>query len=118
MTTQEVANRMKVLLAEKNWNQVQVELYAADCFSVEPENSFGLKNVRGIDAIKEKGNQFSAIIETVHGSYVSELLTAGNFITCTMGWDITIKNKGRIQLDEVAVYEVKAGKIIKEQFFY
>jgi hypothetical protein len=32
--------------------------------------------------------------------------------------NVTIKGQGRMQMDEVAVYEVRDGKIMKEQFFY
>jgi limonene-1,2-epoxide hydrolase len=35
-----------------------------------------------------------------------------------MGRDVTFKGKPRMQLDEVAVFEVKDGKIVLEQFFY
>lgn len=33
-------------------------------------------------------------------------------------YGITLKEQGRMQMDEVALYEVKNGKIVKEQFFY
>jgi limonene-1,2-epoxide hydrolase len=32
--------------------------------------------------------------------------------------NVTFKEKGRIQMEEVGVFEVKDGKIINEQFFY
>jgi hypothetical protein len=35
-----------------------------------------------------------------------------------MGVEATMKGQGRVKMDEVAVYEVKDGKIVKEQFFY
>jgi hypothetical protein len=35
-----------------------------------------------------------------------------------MGMDVTMKGQGRSKMDEIAVYEVKDGKIVKEQFFY
>jgi hypothetical protein len=35
-----------------------------------------------------------------------------------MGMDCTMKGMGRQKLEEIAVYEVKDGKIVKEQFFY
>jgi hypothetical protein len=31
---------------------------------------------------------------------------------------VTVKGQGRMKMDEIAVYEVKDGKIVKEQFFY
>jgi hypothetical protein len=35
-----------------------------------------------------------------------------------MGLDATMKGVGRTKMDEIALYEVKDGKIVKEQFFY
>ena len=35
-----------------------------------------------------------------------------------MGMDVTMKGAGRVKMDEIALYEVKDGKIVKEQFFY
>jgi hypothetical protein len=32
--------------------------------------------------------------------------------------DVTYKDGNREKMDEVVVYEVKEGKIVKEQFFY
>jgi hypothetical protein len=31
---------------------------------------------------------------------------------------VTMKGSGRMKMDEIALYEVKDGKIVKEQFFY
>lgn len=118
MTTQEVANRMSVLFKENKWQQVQEELYAPDCESIEPAHAQGLKSVKGIDAIIAKGKEFQSMIEEMHGGWVSDLIVGGNFITCGMGMDVTMKGMGRMKMDEVAVYEVKDGKIIKEQFFF
>jgi len=35
-----------------------------------------------------------------------------------MGFDVTFKEKGRTQMEEVCVFEVKDEKIVSEQFFY
>ncbi len=32
--------------------------------------------------------------------------------------DVTVQQHGRIQIDEIMLYEVKDGQIISEQFFY
>lgn len=118
MTTQQVADRMKELFGQNKWDTVQDELFAANCVSIEPDNSMALKKAEGLPAIKEKGKQFNAMIEEMHGGWVSDLLVGGNFISCAMGMDVTMKGVGRIKMDEIAVYEVADGKIIKEQFFF
>jgi hypothetical protein len=35
-----------------------------------------------------------------------------------MSFDVTFKERGRQQMEELCVFEVKDGKIINEQFFY
>ncbi len=118
MTTQEVANRMGELFKTNRWNLVQEELYSEDCESIEPAHAPGLQSVKGLAAIKEKGKQFNEMIEEVHGGWNSEPIVGGNFISVAMGLDVTFKGQGRMKMDEIAVYEVKNGKIIKEQFFF
>ena len=116
-TTQDVANRMSELFKENKWGQVQDELFADDCESIEPAHAPGLKTVRGKAAIKQKGEDFNAMIEEMHSGWVSDLIVGGNYITCAMGLDVTMKGMGRINMNEVCVYEVKDGKVVKEQFF-
>jgi len=118
MTTQEVADRMYELLKESKWEQVQQELFSDDAESIEPAGSPGLQTVKGKDAIKKKGQDFSNMIEEVHGGYTGQPIVAGNHIAVAMGFDATMKGMGRQKMDEIAVYEVRDGKIAKEQFFY
>ena len=118
MTTQDVANRFNELSKQGNWDQIQAELFADNAVSVEPDHSPGLKTVEGKEAIKKKGEDFKQMTEEVHGGYSSEPLVAGNFFSVAMGMDCTMKGMGRMKMDEIAVYEVKDGEIVKEQFFY
>ena len=54
----------------------------------------------------------------MHGGYASETVVAGNHIAFAMGMDATFKGKGRQKINEIVLYEVKDGKIVKEQFFF
>jgi ketosteroid isomerase-like protein len=118
MTTKDVANRLYELFKENKWMEAQQELFSNDAESIEPKDSPGLQSVKGIDAIRKKGEDFNNMVEEVHGGWVSEPLVAGKYITVAMGMDCTYKGMGRQKMDEIAVYEVKDGKIVKEQFFY
>ena len=118
MTTQEIANRMSELFKENKWAEVQQEFFSDDAESIEPPGSPGMQSVKGKDAIKKKGDDFNNMIEEVHGGYTGEPIVAGNYIAIAMGFDATMKGMGRQKMDEIAVYEVKDGKIVKEQFFY
>src|SRR4029079_12658763 len=118
MTTKEVANRFNELAQQGQWQQIQDELFADDVVSIEPENSPGLKTVKGREAISKKGQEFGQMVEEMHGGYSHEPQVAVNHFAMAMGMDVTMKGQERMMMDEIAVYEVKDGKIVKEQFFY
>lgn len=118
MTTQDVADRLYELFEEGKWEQAQDELFSQNAKSIEPPNSPGLVSVEGLDNIKKKGHQFNEMVEEMHGGYTGKPIVAGNYIAVAMGMDATMKGAGRMKMDEIAVYEVKDGKIVKEQFFF
>ena len=118
MTTKDIANRLHELFNQGNWAAAQDEFFSENAESVEPPKAQGLQSVKGLDAIRKKGQQFTEMVEEMHGGYVSDPIVAGNHISFAMGMDVTYKGMGRQKMDEIAVYEVQDGKIVKEQFFY
>ena len=118
MTTQEVAERFNQYAQQGKWSEIQDELYHENAESIEPAHAQGLQTVTGLDAIKLKGVNFQQAVEEMHGGYTKEPVIAGNHFAVPMGMDVTMKGVGRMNMDEIAVYEVKDGKIVKEQFFY
>ena len=118
LTTQEIARRLSELFNENKWEQAQNELFDEKALSVEPNHQPGLETVEGLEAIKKKTSDFNNGIAEVHSGYVTEPIVAGRHISFGMGMDATLKAGNRIKIDEVAVYEVRDGKIIREQFFY
>jgi len=118
MTTQEVANRFHELSQSGQWDKIQDELFAENAASIEPPHAQGMQSVEGLAAIKEKGKKFGEMVEEMHGGFTSAPLVGGRFFSVAMGMDCTMKGMGRQKMDEIAVYEVKDGKIVKEQFFY
>lgn len=118
MTTQEVANRLVALCREGKHQQVVKELYAPDIVSVEPE---GVPNrmVQGLEAIAAKGEKFESMLEKVNTSIISDPIVAENFFSCSMLMNVHFKgNPNAIDMDEVCVYTVNNGKIVREEFFY
>jgi len=121
MTTQDVAKRFSELAKQNDWAKIQDELFSRDAESIEPPkvaSQGGLQNVKGIDAIKKKGEDFQNMVEEMYGGFCGEPVVAGNFFAVAMGMDAKMKGRDRMKMDEIAVYEVKDGKIIKEQFFF
>ena len=117
MTTQEVADRFYELAQQGNFDQRQDELFDEKVKSIEPAGAIW-QSVQGLDKVKEKSKQWQATTEEMHGGYTNEPQVAGNFFTCTMGMDVTVKGQGRIKMGEVAVYDVKDGRVVLEEFFF
>ncbi len=118
MNTADVAKRFNELAQQGKWDEVLNELFSKDAESIEPQGAQGLPSVKGLDKIKEKAKLWESMIEQVHGGYTNEPQIAGNYFVCAMGIDLTMKGKQRSKMDEIALYEVRNGKIVKEQFFY
>jgi hypothetical protein len=45
-------------------------------------------------------------------------MVTGNHFAVVREIEITVRPHGRIQMNEIMLYEVKDGQIISEQFFY
>ena len=120
MTTEQVANRFFELSKEGKFDVILYELYSNDCVSFEPDHGVeeGLTNANGLVAIRLKGQKFNESIEAMHVGYTGEPIIGGTHFSLAMGMDVTMKGRGREKMDEICVYEVKDGKIVKEQFFY
>ena len=118
MTTTAIASRLAELCRQGQYETAQKELYSNDAVSIEPEGSPGLQTAKGLEAIVQKGRQFQSMVEAVHSSTISEPVIAGNHFAIAAVLDITLKGMGRIPMEELAVYKVKDGKVVKEEFFY
>lgn len=121
MTTQDVANRYYELAKENKWAEIWDELYATDAVNREPEHAAarGIPTVtKGMDAIRAKSKARRELIEELHSQFCSVPVVGGSFFSAAMGRDVTFKGSPRMKLDEIAVFEVKDGKIVLEQFFY
>ena len=120
MNTEAIAKRLVALCREGKYEEAQRELYANDAVSIEPEGlpPGALGNVKGLEAIYEKGRLFMAGVEAVHGTEVSDPVLANNWFSISLRLDVTMKGRGRVDMREICVYRVKDGKVVLEQFFY
>ena len=116
MTTQEIATKMVAYNREHNYEACYDELYADGAISIEnweprPEVYTGLA------AIKEKSVKWVATVQEIHSTSCSEPLVADNSFAITFTMDITYKEMGRMRMTEMAIYKVKDGKVVAEEFF-
>ncbi len=117
MTTEKIARRLVEMCRKGQFNEAQDELYSDDAVSLEPEGS-PFAPARGRAALREKGRDFEASLEAMHGVTVGEPVIAGNHFSCAMTIDMTQKGAARTQFSEICVFKVRSGKIVHEQFFY
>jgi hypothetical protein len=121
MTTQETASRYHELASQRKFIEIQNSLYHKDIVCQEPEKAASMGMAvftNGLEAIKAKGITRRAAMEMLHSYTCSEPIVAGEFFSVVLKQEVTFKGKPRITLEEIGVFHVKDGQIVKEQFFY
>jgi hypothetical protein len=117
VSTKQVADKLVGYCRNGQFEKAQKELYADDCISIEPKGA-QVEFAQGLKAILAKGEQWNQMVQEVHGGQVSDPIVCGNHFAITHEVDCTFKEYGRQKMEEVSVYEVRDGKVVKEQFFY
>ena len=118
LTTKEIAARFDELAQKEMWFEIQDELFAANVKSIDPSDSPYMGYAEGKGPVRKKGEDFVKKIQQVHGTYTTHPVIGGNHFSVGRGMDITVEGFGRVQIDEIMLYEVKDGQIVLEQFFY
>ena len=118
MTTQEVAACFNELAQQEKWFEIQDAFFANDVRSVDPPNSPYFGNAEGKSSVRKKGEDFVKRIEAVHSAHTTEPIISANHFVVGRDIDITAQGFGRIQINQIMLYEVKDGQIVLEQFFY
>ena len=119
MTTFEIAKKY-FELCQTHQNHTALEtLFSPDVVSVEAAAMPGSPaEVRGLKAVAEKGRQWMANHE-VHSSKIEGPWPHGNRFVVRFTYDVTNKpSKQRFQMEEIALFTVENGKIVREEFFY
>ncbi|MBA3912014.1 MAG: hypothetical protein C0524_19570 [Rhodobacter sp.] len=119
MTLQEIADELIVGCREDRARANLERLYAADAVSVEAMDMGGGTVTAGLAGIRGKHDWWEANF-TVHGLTVEGPFVHGDDrFAVIFGMDTENKTSGVRRKDrEIAVYHVKDGKIVREEFFY
>lgn len=118
LTVQQVADRFNELAQQEKWFEIQDELFASTVKSIEPPTAKYLHNAEGKAVVRNKGEAFVSRIEAFHSGHTTAPVIGGNFFAVGRKTDMTVQGIGRMQMDEIMLYEVKDGEIVSEQFFY
>ena len=94
-------------------------LYSAEVVSVEPlDGPGGPAEVRGIEAVRGK-NRWWIEANKVHSVEVTGPMVGEGRFAVRYKFDFTMKAMAmRLTMTEMALYEVRDGRIVREQFFY
>ena len=115
MNTHELAAAFVNLLKEGRFEEAGHH-ESADIVSIE---AMGDEPVhRGKHAVMEKRHAWNSAHE-VHSSEAIGPYVNGDQFAVRFAIDVTNKQSGqRMQMDEVALYTVRDGKVVEERFFY
>lgn len=119
MTTMKIATKLVQLCREGKNAEALSSLFAEDAVSVEAGGPPGMdREAKGLAAIKGKGEWWVANHE-IHSANIAGPWPHGDRFIVQFQYDVTNKPSGkRIKMDEVGLYTVRDGKIVREEFFY
>jgi ketosteroid isomerase-like protein len=94
-------------------------LYSPDIVSVESMGTEQMPRERkGLDAVRQK-NEWWVANNQVHSAEVDGPFVGEDKFAVYYNFDVTSKPTGkRAPMEEMALYTVKDGKIVREHFFY
>lgn len=119
MSTAAIAEELVSLCrAGRNMEAIN-NFYSPDVVSVESMGNEEMpREMRGIDAIRQK-NQWWGENNTVHSASADGPFVSDGKFAVNYNYDVTFKPTGqRMKMEEMALYTVKGGKVVREQFFY
>ena len=115
MTPTEIANKLVAYCRKGEFQECYKELYSPEIISVENDGS----SVKGFEEMAEKGKQWNAGIKEFHSSETGDPIVSGNYFSLPMKMSITYQGADApVNFEEICVYQVKDGKVVREQFFY
>ena len=118
LTIEEVAARFHELAQQEKWFDIQDELFAENVRSVEPANSPYMKNAEGKSAVRKKAEAFVSKVREGHHFHTTPPVIGGNYFSVGRSQHMTVEGLGKVEIDQIMLYEVKNGEIVLEQFFY
>jgi hypothetical protein len=119
MNTTEIGKKYVTLCKEGKFEACLEELYSNDAVSVEAWAPPGVDRiVTGLGAIRAKGEAWARDHE-IHRVELSEPFPLDDRFAVRFLLEVTNKpSNRRSSMEEIGVFTVKNGKIVREEFFY
>ena len=119
MNTMEIGRKLVALCGQGKNAEALDTLFADDVVSVEAVAMPGMQQeAKGLAAVRGKGEWWVANHE-IHSASVTGPWPHGDRFVAGFQYDVTNKPSGRrMKMDEVGLYTVRDGKIVREEFFY
>ena len=119
MKTMDIANKLAELCRQGKNMEALNTLFSDDVVSVEAGASPDMeREAKGLTAVKAKGEWWMANHD-IHSASVTGPWPHDDKFVIGFQYDVTHKPSGnRMKIDEVGLYHVKDGKIVREEFFY
>jgi hypothetical protein len=95
------------------------KLYAEDAVSVEAVDMGNGRETKGLEWIKGKHDWWESEMEMLEGDITGPLPHGGDRFAVIFRIKVKEKATGKVSdMEEVGVYTVQSGKIVREEFFY
>jgi ketosteroid isomerase-like protein len=119
VTLQEFANELVAGCREDRARANLTKLYAPDAVSVEAMDMGGGRETRGVAGIDGKHQWWDDNHTVTGGKVEGPFLHGDDRFAVIFAMQGTNKADGKaFDMTEVGLYEVKGGKIVREEFFY
>jgi ketosteroid isomerase-like protein len=119
MNNSEIAAKYVALCKEHKNKEIVDSMFAPDAVSVEAIAMPGTdRTTKGVEGIHAK-SKWWLDNHTVHKAEVFGPYPHDNRFTVRFLYDVTNKPSGkRMTMDEVGLFTIENGKIVREEFFY
>jgi ketosteroid isomerase-like protein len=119
MSCMEIGTALLDFCKQGKNDEAMTTLYADDIVSVEAGGPPGMdRTIKGRDAVVAKSKWWTDN-HIVHSAEMAGPWPNGDQFVTTFKYDVTFKPENkRFVMEEAALYTVRDGKIVKEEFFY
>lgn len=114
MSAQETGSKLVELFNKSDFETIYGTLYSPEIESIESDGQIA----KGFEGIQKKNEWWESTMEVHSGEAVGPFVHGDGFAVI-FRMDVTEKATGnRFQMEEIGVYDLADGKVVRERFFY